>query len=315
MLSDAALLEECQLIKALRRSKRETTIHQADGSSEEADFESEVPDEPKGNGDEANVQDDEEIQESDDEPQHADDEGTNFENQETNDDKEETEDEFVHTPPNYVPTDDETNDESNDVIEEEYERINEELYGDVNVRLTNAEPKDENKGHKEMTNAETEDDEHENVNQEGVGNQVKDDAHVTQKTEATTSTTAVLKSSTTVVSESKTLTVLQLRVRLIDVDNSTKVISTIQSEVPKAIKEYLGSSLDDAIHKVIQKNIAGIIKEHSVPAKTVERLRKQYAPQKKFDQKTTLFEKMTKSKGELAVSGGVKVLGVRRGGH
>ncbi|GKF69482.1 hypothetical protein Tco_0202539, partial [Tanacetum coccineum] len=97
--------------------------------------------------------------------------------------------------------------------------------------------------------------------------------------------------STTVVSESKTLTVLQLRVTdlekdvkgLIDVDNSTKVISTIQSEVPKAIKEYLGSSLDDAIHKVIQKNIAGIIKEHSVPAKTVERLRKQYAPQKSVE--------------------------------
>ncbi|GKD75438.1 hypothetical protein Tco_1333720 [Tanacetum coccineum] len=142
--------------------------------------------------------------------------------------------------------------------------------------------------------------------------------------------------STTVVSKSKTLTVLQLRVTdlekdvkgLIDVDNSTKVISTIQSEVPKAIKEYLGSSLDDAIHKVIQKNIADIIKEHSVPAKTVERLRKQYAPQKsvedireikkehvrkqqvpketiissdtttlaEFDQKTTLFEKITKSK-------------------
>ncbi|GKC90450.1 hypothetical protein Tco_1151099, partial [Tanacetum coccineum] len=113
-----------------------------------------------------------------------------------------------------------------------------------------------------------------------------------------------------------------------DVDNSTKFISTIQSEVPKVVKEYLRSSLDDAMHKVIHKNVADIIKEHPVPAKTVERLRQQNAPQKsvediweikmerarkqqvpketitssdttalvEFDQKTTLFETMTKSK-------------------
>nr|GEZ02901.1 hypothetical protein [Tanacetum cinerariifolium] len=65
-----------------------------------------------------------------------------------------------------------------------------------------------------------------------------------------------------------------------DVDNSLKVISTIKSEVPNAVKEYLGSSLDDALHKVIQKNFANIIKEHSVLAETVKRLRQQYAPQK-----------------------------------
>nr|GFA93090.1 hypothetical protein [Tanacetum cinerariifolium] len=163
----AALLEEAQLKKALKRRKQETSIHQADGSSEGVDFESEVPDEPKGksidtsegtglkpgvpdlskgdsseseyeswgdNGDEANIKDNEEVQDSDDEPQHADDERTGFENQETNDDDEETEDEFVHTPPNYAPTDD----ESNDVTGEEYERINEELYGDVDISLTDA---------------------------------------------------------------------------------------------------------------------------------------------------------------------------------
>ncbi|GKE65588.1 hypothetical protein Tco_1519749, partial [Tanacetum coccineum] len=59
------------------------------------------------------------------------------------DDEEETEDEFVHTPQNYVPNYDETNDESSDVTREEYKKINEELYG----------------------------------------NQVKDDAQATQKTE------------------------------------------------------------------------------------------------------------------------------------
>ncbi|GJY96854.1 hypothetical protein Tco_0513764 [Tanacetum coccineum] len=48
LLSEAASLEEAQLKKAIKRSKRETNIHQACGSSEGVDLESEVPDEQKG---------------------------------------------------------------------------------------------------------------------------------------------------------------------------------------------------------------------------------------------------------------------------
>ncbi|GJS36153.1 hypothetical protein Tco_0534535 [Tanacetum coccineum] len=399
LLSDAAILKEAQLKKDLKRSKRETNIHQVGGSR--------VPDVSKGDsskskykswgdsGNEANVQDDEEVQESDDEPQHADDERTNFENQETNDDEEETKDEFVHTPPNYVPTNDETNDESNDVTEEEYERINEELYSDINIRLTYAEPTNEEKGDEEIIDTGHVNADRVNVIQEGACNQVKDDAQATQKTEVplhiqhevprtsslltipvsvipkhnvinppetvttalatiiyslltslfphlqqskpiTTPTTTEATTSTTTVPDSETLATLQLRVtdlekdvkELKDVDNSTRVISKIKSEVPNTVKEYLGSSLDDALHKVIQKNNADIIKEHFVQAKTIERLRQQYVPQKsvedireikmeharkqqvpketitssdttaleEFDEKTTLFETMSKSK-------------------
>ncbi|GKG51165.1 hypothetical protein Tco_0541549, partial [Tanacetum coccineum] len=61
--------------KAIKRSQRETHLHQAGGSDNE-----------------------EETQE----------------------------DEFVHTPEIYVPTDDETN----DVDDEEYRKINEEMYDD-----------------------------------------------------------------------------------------------------------------------------------------------------------------------------------------
>ncbi|GKG54021.1 hypothetical protein Tco_0557544, partial [Tanacetum coccineum] len=57
-----------------------------------------------------------------------------------------SEDKFVHTLEDYVPTDEETN----DVDDEEYERINEELYGDVNVNLTNAELNNEDEGEAEM---------------------------------------------------------------------------------------------------------------------------------------------------------------------
>nr|GEW84978.1 hypothetical protein [Tanacetum cinerariifolium] len=104
--STAELLEEAQLKKALKRSKWETSTHQAGGSSERVDFESKVPDEPKGNeyeswggsGDEANVKgDDEDVQDSDDKPQYVNDEITDYENQETKDDKEETNDKFVYS--------------------------------------------------------------------------------------------------------------------------------------------------------------------------------------------------------------------------
>ncbi|GJW59185.1 hypothetical protein Tco_0105916 [Tanacetum coccineum] len=390
LLSDAALLEEAYMKKVLRRSHHETMIHQAGGLGDGTDSTPRVPDEPKGkfvdthegtglkprvpdvstadssereneswgdSGDEAN-------EKGDDDLEQANDELTVSDNLRIIDEEEETQDdEYVHTPEDYVPTDDETNNESKDVDEEEYERISEELYGDVNVRLTDVQPDDEEKGDKEMTNAEIVDVEHENVNQEGAGNQVKDDAQATQKTKVPlpssfissdyaakflnfdnipladtevvfmldinvqhevprtsplltipvsiirehnvinpskiiTTTSAITMSSllsslfpflqqstpiptlttteatilTTVVPDSETLTTLHQRIvdlekdvkELKDVNNFTTVISTIQSEVPKAVKEYLGSSLDDqyAPPKSI-KDIREIKMEHA----------------------------------------------------
>ncbi|GJZ35617.1 hypothetical protein Tco_0581434, partial [Tanacetum coccineum] len=93
-LPEAALLEDAQLKKALKRSKRDTTIKQNKfwGDS----------------GDEENEQgDDESNEQSDDDHEQADDERTEYD-----DDEEETQDdEFVHTPDDYVPIDNETNDE------------------------------------------------------------------------------------------------------------------------------------------------------------------------------------------------------------
>ncbi|GKC11157.1 hypothetical protein Tco_1007939 [Tanacetum coccineum] len=341
---DAALLKEAQLKKALKRSKIETTIHQASGSSEGADFESKVPNEPKGKSIDTK----------------------------TNDDEEETE--CVHTPPNYVPTNDETNDESNDVTEEVYERINEKLYGDVNIGLTNAEPDDEDKVKDDAqatqkievpipsssfssdyaakflnfdnipsvdTNVVSMLDinvqhevprtsplltiplsvipKHNVINPSETVTTASTTTisslltslfpHLQQSTPIPTPTTTEATTSTTAISESETLVTLQLRVTNLE-------------------KDYLGSSIDDAMHKVIQKNVADIIKEHYVPAETVKRLRQKYAPQKsvediqeikmeharkkqvpketitssdtttlaEFDQKTTLFETMNKSK-------------------
>nr|GEY59679.1 hypothetical protein [Tanacetum cinerariifolium] len=61
-----------------------------------------------------------------------------------NDAEETQKDEFVHTLDDYVPTDDETH----DIYDEEYVRINEELYGDVNVEMKDVETTDEGKGNK-----------------------------------------------------------------------------------------------------------------------------------------------------------------------
>ncbi|GKE06615.1 hypothetical protein Tco_1398633 [Tanacetum coccineum] len=329
-LSEAALLEEAQVKKVLRRSRRETSIHQAGGSSDETSSTPGVPDEPKGksvdthkgtglkpgvvdvstadssereneswddSGDEANIQNDDDLEQADDELSETD-------NLRISNEEEIQDDEYVHNPKDYVVTEDEMNDESNDLDEEEYERINEELYGDVNIRLTDAEPDDEEQGTKEMIDVGHVDVEHENVNQEGAGNQVMYDAQATQKTEVPIPSSSVssdyaakylnfdnIPSAETEVffmmdinvqhqvpHTSSLLTIPKDVQELKNIDNSTKVISTIKSEVPKAVKEYFRSSLDDALHKVIQRNFADIVKEHSVPSEIVERLRKKYAP-------------------------------------
>ncbi|GKE01033.1 hypothetical protein Tco_1389016 [Tanacetum coccineum] len=291
---------ETQLKKALKRSKRETSIHQAGGSSEGANIESKVPDEPKGKL----------IDTS---------EGTGLKPGVPDMSKgDSSESEYE----SWGDSGDEANVQDDE--EEEYERINEELYGNVNVSLTDVEPVGKEKDDEEMSVVG-----HVNANQEGACNQVKDDAQATQKTDAPIPIISMMDINVQheVPCTSSLLTIPDVK-ELKDVDNSSKVISTIKYEVPNVVKEYIGSNLDDALHKVIQRNFADIIKKHSVPAEIVERLRQQYAPQKsiedireikmeherkqqvpketitssdttaleEFDQKTTLFETMTKSK-------------------
>nr|GEU75110.1 ribonuclease H-like domain-containing protein [Tanacetum cinerariifolium] len=123
-LSDAALHKEAQLKKDIKRSKRETHIHQAGGLIEGVDLVSEVPDEPKCKA----------IKTS---------EGTslklrvpdNIKAVDINKTDDEEYDKFVHTPKDYVPTDDK------DVDDEEFDHISKQMYGDVNVELQDSERK------------------------------------------------------------------------------------------------------------------------------------------------------------------------------
>nr|GEU41061.1 hypothetical protein [Tanacetum cinerariifolium] len=183
--------------KVINRSKQDISIHQACGSGDGTGSKPGVLDEPKGKFVDTNERTSLKPGVLDVSKANPSKSETDSENQETNDDKEESDDESVHTHPNCVPTYDETNDESSDIDEEEYDRIDKELYGNVKVRLTNAEQDDKGKEDAYMT----------------------DVAHVQD------------------VKEIK------------NVDHSSKLLSTIKSIVQNAVKEYLGTSLDDALYK------------------------------------------------------------------
>ncbi|GJZ14806.1 hypothetical protein Tco_0550483 [Tanacetum coccineum] len=234
------------------------------------------------------------------------------------DDEEETQkDEFVHTPDDYVTT----NDETHDVDDKEYDRINKEMYDDVNVDLKDAELVDEGKGDKEMTDAEKLNAKLKEVNQEVTSAQVQAGPQATttaspaqvaslsrsvssnygsiflnldnissvdteiismldvqvqhENPKAITSTTVILKSTTLSVIHQR-VSDLEKEVKILgNVDHNSAVHAAIKFEVPIVVKEYLGTNLEDSFHKVIQKQTADFIHEHTIPVAVVTDVPKQ----------------------------------------
>ncbi|GJS37896.1 hypothetical protein Tco_0536278 [Tanacetum coccineum] len=82
-----------------------------------------------------------------------------------------------------------------------------------------------------------------------------------------TPTTTKAATSTLAVQESKTLTAIHLRLsdlekevkELRNVDHSASLLATIKFDVLATIKEYLGTSLGDALYKVLQRHTAEFI--------------------------------------------------------
>ncbi|GJY66903.1 hypothetical protein Tco_0469141 [Tanacetum coccineum] len=120
--------------------------------------------------------------------------------------------------------------------------------------------------------------------------------HTQHSTPIPNQTTTEATTSTLAFQESETLSAVHLRVsdlekevkELKKVDHSSALLATIKSKVLTAVKEYLGTSLDDALHKM----------EH-----TAKQQESKYtiassnnAALKECDQKRTLFKTMTKSK-------------------
>ncbi|GJY09569.1 hypothetical protein Tco_0377754, partial [Tanacetum coccineum] len=217
--------------------------------------------------------DDEDAQ-SDDDHEQADDEQTKSDDEE----EEKQDDEFIHTPDDYVPIDDETNDESKEFDEEEYE----ELYGDVNISLKDADPADKEKGDVEMIVANQEDAVPRTSPLLTILVSITPEHTIFNPPEIVTTA-----SSTTI--SSLLITNLEKDVKKIkNVDHSATLLSTIKFEVLNADKEYLGTSLDDALHKMKHARKQQEPKETITSSDTTAL--------EEFDQKTTLFETMTKSK-------------------
>ncbi|GKA08769.1 hypothetical protein Tco_0688100 [Tanacetum coccineum] len=171
LLSEAALLEDAQLKKVRKRSKKETHSHQASGSGDG------VGSQPKSwgesdddsNDDVSDDDDNDDDSDNDGGDNDSDDESTESDDNQNDDDKEEEyDDEYVRTPSSYESTDD----EYENVDEEEYDCIDKELYKDVNMELKDVEH--EGKGDAEMGDAG-----HDNVTQEKTYDPGEDDAHVT----------------------------------------------------------------------------------------------------------------------------------------
>nr|GEY83354.1 hypothetical protein [Tanacetum cinerariifolium] len=231
-----------KLVKKPAARRQSTSVQIKDtpgGSSEGANLESEVPDELKGKSikgtglklgvlDVSKVDSSESKYESygysDDDDQQSDDEQTESDDDKSDDlnkTEDEEKDKFVHTPDDYVPTDDEN------IDDDEFEQIIEEMYSDVNVELKDSKRKGKEKDDEEITDASHVEAEYENVIQEVASDQVKDDAQATVTAALATQKTTVLLQSSSILSD--------YALKFINFDNipsgDTKIISMMDVKV------------------------------------------------------------------------------------
>ncbi|GJR57600.1 hypothetical protein Tco_1499762 [Tanacetum coccineum] len=250
LLFEAASLEEAQLKKDIKISKQEIDIHQAGDSSEGANFESE------GDSDDNNDDDN-------------DDDDKVFNHNKTDD---EEEDEFVHTPDDYVTVTAGPATQKTEVplqsssISSDYATkflnfdnipsSNTEIISMMDVKVQHEDPSIQTLPL--LT-----------VPVIVIPETLTASATTTpppilpfislqqQSTSIPTPTTTKVTTSTTVVPDSETLLAIHLRVsdlekevkELKNVDHSLALCAIIKYEVSTAIKEYLGTSLDDALYK------------------------------------------------------------------
>nr|GEV94236.1 retrotransposon protein, putative, Ty3-gypsy subclass [Tanacetum cinerariifolium] len=215
------------------------------------------------------------------------------------DEEEEEEDEFVHTPKDYVPT----NDETDDVNDEEYDhKGDEEMTHDKNVNVEHNEVSQEVTGDQVKDDAQeiltaapatqktevplqssaiSSDYATKFLNFDNIPSATTIPPPIPpfisirqQSPPIQTPTTIEATTSTTIVHDFETLLAIHLKVsdfekevkELKNVDHSLALCAAIKFEVLDAIKEYLRTSLDDALYMVLQRHTADLSKEHSVLA-------------------------------------------------
>ncbi|GJX59360.1 hypothetical protein Tco_0290750 [Tanacetum coccineum] len=268
LLSDAALLEDAQLKKALQKSRQETHKLQASGSSEGADFESEVPDESKAKSSDTSERTgvklgvlDVSTADSSKSSKNDDDDGNDAQDSErtnsnekenpnlnlTFDEEEEIHDEeYEHNPDDYVPIDEETDDENEEFNDEEYD----ELYKDMNVRSNVAEHEEVRKGDVEMTDATCE-----SGSQEKSYEQVVEDAYVT-----------ITTSQKTKGSKQSSSTSFDFASKFLILDHVPPVVDEVASLMNIKVHQEDSSTQPPPLLSV---PVMAILKTSSVPATTI----------------------------------------------
>ncbi|GJX95889.1 hypothetical protein Tco_0351687 [Tanacetum coccineum] len=235
LLSDVALLEKAQLKKAIKRRKQETNIHQADNDDDN----------------------------DDDDDQQSDDERTKFDD----DDK--------------VVDLNKADDEEEDEFLKDSER---EGKGKDDEEMTNTE--EVNAEHKEtevplQTSSILSDYAIKFLNFDNIPSgdieiiSMMDINVQHEDIKATTSTTTATDSTTLTAIHQRLSDVENEVTTLRNVDHSLAIRADVKSEVRTIVKEYLGISLDDALHKVLQMHTAELVKEHSVLADVIDVLQQQ----------------------------------------
>ncbi|GJS10294.1 hypothetical protein Tco_0367090 [Tanacetum coccineum] len=132
--------------------------------------------------------------------------------------------------------------------DKDYDRINKELYGDVNVSLTDAEQDDGDEEDADMTDV---------AHYRVVHSLTQEKPWASQDMLLSVRASALPPPS---VHASYIIKLGKKVKELKNVDHSSALLSKIKSKVPNAVKEYLGTSLDDALYKVLKKHDADIIK-------------------------------------------------------
>ncbi|GJV64228.1 hypothetical protein Tco_1475056 [Tanacetum coccineum] len=248
LLSDAALLEDAQLKKTLRKIKRETHKLQASGSSKEADFESEVPNEQIGRTNDtsegAGVKPGVLDVSKDSSDNDDDDENPSFTLKDY--EEEEHDEEYVFTPEK------DKSDDEEKMYEEEDDDVAKELYEDLNITQGLRDT--------DMTNAEQGREDLQNPSHESGFVQEEDDGHVTlttvhDKTEGTMQSSSVSYDFTSkLLNLDNTGPDVNKIASLMNTStfNQTNQFAEAVSSIPDIIDQYLASKMKEAVDVVVR---------------------------------------------------------------
>ncbi|GKF95651.1 hypothetical protein Tco_0288386, partial [Tanacetum coccineum] len=83
-------------------------------------------------------------------------------------------------------------------------------------------------------------------------------------TEATTITTSLLEITPFIALQLRVARLEQEMSEVKKTDYSAEVLASIKSQVPTGVDEYLGTKLDDALLKILERHTADLIEKYSV---------------------------------------------------